>query len=206
MPSRSPVLLLLALPAVACAAPPASAAAPTLAQAQTAMNQLFDAAIADRPASDSSRLVAEAFRPRLQALSGCLPVTGTELPSVDCIVTAQAGPEPVHRLLRFSQVQGQWALQYAQREVPVPVPPQARVQVLLRESFAARATREGDAAARAALEHSQHSAEVVQVGPCALGDDAPVIECQVSARSGDEQGDLRMAFTWVDGQWQNATP
>ncbi|WWW35024.1 hypothetical protein V8017_19390 [Stenotrophomonas rhizophila] len=98
----------LLLPALLLALPVAHAAVsdPTLAQAQAAMDRLFDEAIADRPASDSSRLVAEAFRPRLQAVSGCLPVTDAGPPSMDCIVTAEDGGDAVHRLLRFSQVDG----------------------------------------------------------------------------------------------------
>src|SRR6185437_8089137 len=50
-----------------------SAVVPSLQQAQAAMDGMFDHAIADRPASDSSRLVAETFRPRLQTLDSCAP-------------------------------------------------------------------------------------------------------------------------------------
>lgn len=205
------LLRCLALPAIALASASAVAAAaappaPTLQQAQAAMDRLFDQAIAERPASASSQLVAEAFRPRLLALSGCIAPADAGLQTIDCIATAQAGPEPVHRLLRFTHADGQWSLLLAreQRNLPVPVPPVARVQVLLRESFAAQRAAEKDPQARAALEQSMRTATVLGVEQCEVGDAAPVIECRVSATAGDERGDLTMAFTWVDGQWQNA--
>lgn len=197
--SALPVLALLAAPAIA-----ATLAGPSLAQAQAAMDTMFDAAIADRPTSDSSRLVAEAFRPRLKALSSCLPVAGTTSPTVDCIVTAQAGPEPVHRLLRFSLVQAQWTLAGEQRNLPVPVPPVARVQVLLREQFRQRLARSDHAQIRRELEYAAGAAEVLAVEDCEIGDEAPVIECEVTATAGDERGQQSMAFTVVNGAWENA--
>lgn len=209
MTRRARFLLRSTLPALLLALPVAHAAAspdPTLAQAQAAMDRLFDEAIADRPASDSSRLVAEAFRPRLHAVSGCLPVTDAGPPSVDCIVTAKDGADALHRLLRFSQVDGTWALLHTQqqRQRPAPVPPTARVQVLLREGFAARLAREQDAGTRADLTLAMNNAEVLDVRNCAVGDDAPVIECTVSARAGGERGEQTVAFAWRDGQWVNA--
>jgi hypothetical protein len=209
MTRRARFLLRSTLPALLLALPVAHAAAspdPTLAQAQAAMDRLFDEAIADRPASDSSRLVAEAFRPRLQAVSGCLPVTDAGPSSMDCIVTAEDGGDAVHRLLRFSQVDGTWALLYTQqqRQRPAPVPPTARVQVLLREGFAARLAREQDAGTRADLTLAMNNAEVLDVRNCAVGDDAPVIECTVRAGAGSERGEQTMAFAWRDGQWVNA--
>ncbi|MCF7751850.1 hypothetical protein KQ945_13915 [Bacillus subtilis subsp. subtilis] len=198
---------MLALPAFAWATAGATAPeAPTLQQAQAAMDHLFDQAIADRPASDSSRLVADAFRPRLQALSSCLPVAAATVSTVDCIATAQAGPEAVHRLLRFSVVHDQWTLDYAQRSIPVPVPPTARVQVLLRATFSARLARETDPVLRADIAQAARTAEVFGVEDCEVGDDAPVIECTVSAGAGGERGQQTMTFTWEDGQWQNAAP
>lgn len=208
MTRRTRYLLRSTLPALLLALPVAHAAVsdPTLAQAQAAMDRLFDEAIADRPASDSSRLVAEAFRPRLQAVSGCLPVTDAGPPSMDCIVTAEDGGDAVHRLLRFSQVDGSWALLHTQqqRHRAEPVPPTARVQVLLREGFAARLAREQDAGTRADLTLAMNSAEVLDVRDCAVGDDAPVIECTVRAVAGSERGEQTMAFAWRDGQWVNA--
>jgi hypothetical protein len=168
------------------------------------MDALFDAAIADRPATDSSRMVAEAFRPRLLAVSSCMPLNGAAVPTVDCITTAQAGPEPVHRLLRFTHAQGHWTMPIDQRHLPVPVPPTDRVQVLLRGDFAARAAQDTDTTARADLLAAARTAEVVGVAACSVGDEAPVIECQVDATVANERGRQTMAFVWVDGQWQNA--
>lgn len=196
----------LALPAISLLSSTAVAApaTPSLAQAQTAMDRMFDDAIADRPASDSSRLVAAAFRPRLQALNSCIPLADAATPTVDCIVTAQAGPEPVHRLLRFNRVQDQWALQAEQRGLPVPAPPLPRVRELLRASFAARMAAATDARTRTELERASRSAEVFKVEGCDVGDEAPVIECQVSAGVGTEHGQQRMAFTWARGRWESA--
>jgi hypothetical protein len=193
-------MLLMALPAAQAAGMPD----PTVAQAQAAMDRLFEEAIAERPESPTRRLIADAFRPRLLALSGCLPAADAAVPSVDCIGSAQAGPEVVHRLLRFSRVGEAWELQYAQRALPVPVPPLARVQVLLRERFAARLAREQDAGTRQELALAMREAEVFGVQDCAVGDDAPVIECDVSAGAGGERGHQTMAFAWRDGHWVNA--
>lgn len=197
-----PALTLLSAPLAMAAAPPG----PSLAQAQQAMDRLFDAAIAERPASDSSRLVAEAFRPRLQALSGCLPAADAVAGSVDCIATAQAGAEAVHRLLRFRPEQAQWALGMDSRQLAVPVPPQARVQVLLQQLIAARAARAPDRQGRTAMLAAAREAAVFSVTGCAVGDEAPVIECQVDATVGGERGQETMAFTWVEGDWANAAP
>lgn len=207
MTRRRPALRHIALAALVLLPLAASAAAPalpTLAQAQSAMDALFDAAIADRPATDSSRMVAEAFRPRLLAVSSCMPRTGAAVPTVDCITTAQAGPEPVHRLLRFTHAQGHWTMPIDQRHLPVPVPPTDRVQVLLRGDFAARAAQDADNTMRADLLAAARTAEVVGVEDCSVGDEAPVIECQVDATVANERGRQAMAFVWVDGQWQNA--
>ncbi|WP_411851749.1 hypothetical protein ACLB90_04190 [Stenotrophomonas sp. LGBM10] len=207
MTRHRPTLRRIALTTLALLPLAASAATPgipTLAQAQSAMDALFDAALADRPATDSSRMVAEAFRPRLLALSSCMPHSGAAIPTVDCITTAQAGPEPVYRLLRFTHAEGHWTMPIEQRHLPVPVPPTDRVQVLLRETFIARAAQEADAGARADLAQAARTADVVGVDACDIGEDAPVIECQVSARVAGEQGRQPMAFIRVDGQWQNA--
>lgn len=207
MTRHRPTLRRIALASLALLPLAASAAAPaipTLAQAQSALDALFDAAIADRPATDSSRMVADAFRPRLLGLSSCMPLDGAAAAAVDCITTAQAGPEPVYRLLRFVYTEQRWTMPVEQRRIPVPVPPQERVQVLLREAFIARAAQEADPAARAELAQAARTADVVAVHACDIGEDAPVIECEVDAIVASERGRQPMAFVWGDGQWHNA--
>ncbi|MBN5051932.1 hypothetical protein JY456_16460 [Stenotrophomonas maltophilia] len=187
------------LPCVAANA--ASTAMPSLQQAQAAMDRMFDQAIADRPASDSSRLVAETFRPRLQALDSCAPAEAGD--AVDCIATASAGINSRPQLLRLALVAGVWTLP-DQRDVPVPAPPKDRVQALLRERIAAQAQQQADPALRTRYAQAAGTLQVQDVRNCDVASDRAVIECTVRAGDGSEHGEQSMAFVRVDGQWQNA--
>lgn len=174
---------------------------PSLQQAQAAMDRMFDQAIADRPASDSSRLVAETFRPRLQALDSCAPAEAGD--AVDCIATASAGINSRPQLLRLALVAGVWTLP-DQRDVPVPAPPKDRVQALLRERIAAQAQQQADPALRTRYAQAAGTLQVQDVRNCDVASDRAVIECTVRAGDGSEHGEQSMAFVRVDGQWQNA--
>ncbi|HED4877942.1 TPA: hypothetical protein R4K21_003775 [Stenotrophomonas maltophilia] len=187
------------LPCVAANA--ASTAMPSLQQAQAAMDRMFDQAIADRPASDSSRLVAETFRPRLQALDSCAAAEAGD--AVDCIATASAGINSRPQLLRLALVAGVWTLP-DQRDVPVPAPPKDRVQALLRERIAGQAQQQTDPALRARYAQAASTLQVQDVRNCDVASDRAVIECTVRAGDGSEHGEQSMAFVRVDGQWQNA--
>ncbi|MEG0185186.1 MAG: hypothetical protein RR704_17250 [Stenotrophomonas sp.] len=179
----------------------APGALPSLQQAQAAMDHMFDEAIAERPASDSSRLVAESFRPRLQSLSSCAPAQAAD--TVDCIATASAGINTRPQLLRLARVDGAWTLP-DQRNVPVPAPPADQVQVLLRARIATEAQQQTDPALRARFEQAASTLQVQQVKNCDVDGERAVIECTVRAGDGSEQGEQPMAFVRVDGQWQNA--
>lgn len=196
---RRCLVLSALLPCVAANA--ASTAMPSLQQAQAAMDRMFDQAIADRPASDSSRLVAETFRPRLQALDSCAPAEAGD--AVDCIATASAGINSRPQLLRLALVGGVWTLP-DQRDVPVPAPPKDRVQALLRERIAVQAQQQADPTLRARYEQAAGTLQVQEVRSCDVASDRAVIECTVRAGDGNEQGEQSMAFVRVDGQWQNA--
>ena len=137
---------------------------PSLQQAQAAMDRMFDQAIADRPASDSSRLVAETFRPRLQALDSCAPAEAGD--AVDCIATASAGINSRPQLLRLALVAGVWTLP-DQRDVPVPAPPKDRVQALLRERIAAQAQQQADPALRTRYAQAAGTLQVPEPGQAA---------------------------------------
>ncbi|MCK6230412.1 hypothetical protein [Stenotrophomonas indicatrix] len=178
-----------------------SATVPSLQQAQAAMDRMFDQAVADRPASDSSRLVAETFRPRLQTLDSCAPAEAGD--AVDCIATASAGIESRPQLLRLALVDGVWSLP-DQRNVPVPAPPRERVQALLRERIAGQAQQQADPALRARFEQAASTLQVQEVRNCEVASDRAAIECTVRAGDGSEHGEQSMAFVRVDGQWQNA--
>jgi len=168
------------------------------------MDRMFDEAVADRPASGSSRLVAETFRPRLQTLDSCAPAeAGDAGDAVDCIATASAGIESRPQLLRLTLVDGVWTLP-DQRNVPVPVPSRERVQALLRERIAGQAQQQAEPARRARFEQAASTLQVQDVRNCEVASDRAAIECSVRAGDGSEHGEQSMAFVRVDGQWQNA--
>ncbi|KTF38774.1 hypothetical protein [Xanthomonas vesicatoria] len=184
----------------------AAAATVSLAQAQ----QALDAAIADDKAADThdqdDDLMSAIFHPRLTALAGCVPAVGAKPETLDCIVTGQAGPSEKHMTLRFVPKDNAWALQHSEKEMEVaaPVPPQARVQVLLRKVISQLLAQENDAAMRTRIQDAARTAQVAGVERCKLGSEAPVVECNVIVEAEGKRGTRAMAFALVDGQWQNA--
>lgn len=201
-PALHVLALALMLPCANAGA--AQPALPSLQQAQAAMHAAFDAELAKRPASDSSRIVAEAFRPQLQALSSCAPAEAAPAGGVDCIAMASAGPNARPQLLRFVVKSGQWQVSPRQ-DLPVPAPSQERVQALLRARIAAQAGSQTDPALRARYQDAARTLEVTQVRNCQLGEERAVIECTVHAGDGRERGEQPMAFVREDGQWQDAS-
>ncbi len=191
------LLALLSCTAAAADAP----ALPSLPQVQALMDQMFDEAIAERPASDTSRLLAETLRPRLDSLTSCAPAADSA--AVDCIVTSSTGIHPRPQLLRLAWVGGEWTLP-GQRDVPMPAPSVEQAQALLRARFAVLATQQIDAGERAAYEQAARISQVHAVRNCDLGREAAVFECTVRAGDGTHQGEQTMAFIRVDGQWQEA--
>jgi len=193
-------IALLAL--LSCTASAADAPAlPALPQVQALMDQMFDEAIAERPASDTSRLLAETLRPRLESLTSCAPAADSA--AVDCIATSSTGMHPRPQLLRLAWMGGQWTLP-GQRDVPMPAPSVEQAQALLRARFAALATQQTDAGERAAYEQAARITRVHAVRNCGLGREAAVFECTVRAGDGTHQGEQTVAFIRVDGQWQEA--
>ncbi|APO96974.1 hypothetical protein OR60_16915 [Xanthomonas vesicatoria] len=184
----------------------AAAATVSLAQAQ----QALDAAIADDKAANTQGqdddLMSAIFHPRLTALTGCVPAVGAKPETLDCIVTGQAGPSEKHMTLRFVPKDNAWALQHSEKEMEVaaPVPPQARVQVLLREVISQLLAQENDATMRTRIQDAARTAQVAAVERCKLGSEAPVVECNVIVEAEGKRGTRAMAFALVDGQWQNA--
>ncbi|MCC4616852.1 hypothetical protein LL972_12750 [Xanthomonas campestris pv. asclepiadis] len=184
----------------------AAAATLSLAQAQ----QALDAAIADDMAANTQEqgndLMPAIFHPRLTALTGCLPAVDAKPETLDCIVTGQAGLSERHMTLRFVPNDNAWALQHSEKEMEVaaPVPPQDRVQALLREAISQLLTQENDAATRTRIQDAARTAQVSGVERCELGSKAPVVECDVIVEAEGKRGTRPMAFALVDGQWQNA--
>lgn len=196
---------LVVLPLAGAGAGAATIAAPTVQQARATMDHQFDQDMAELPASDTSRMIAEALRPRLQALSSCVaPADTGGIDTFDCIASAEAGHKTVHLLLRFIHVDGQWTLAPQPRHLPAPVPPIARVQTLLREQLSARLARSDTPQKRVDLASAARTIEVLGVHNCKVGEAAPVIECLVGTVTGNAHSHQTMAFTWVAGQWQNA--
>jgi len=191
------LLALLSCTAAAADAP----ALPSLPQVQALMDQMFDEAIAERPASGTSRLLAETLRPRLDSLTSCAPAADSA--AVDCIATSSTGIHPRPQLLRLAWVGGQWTLP-DQRDVPMPAPSVEQAQALLRVRFAALATQQTDAGERSAYEQAARITQVHAVRNCDLGREAAVFECTVRAGDGTQQGEQTVAFIRVDGQWQEA--
>lgn len=199
---RNAIALLALLSCTAAAADaPALPALPSLPQVQALMDQMFDEAIAERPASGTSRLLAETLRPGLESLTSCAPAADSA--AVDCIVTSSTGIHPRPQLLRLAWVGGQWTLP-DQRDVPMPAPSAEQAQALLRARFAALATQQTDAGERAAYEQAARITQVHAVRNCDLGREAAVFECTVRAGDGTHQGEQTVAFIRVDGQWQEA--
>ncbi|UXM99307.1 hypothetical protein N8D55_15900 [Xanthomonas hortorum pv. pelargonii] len=108
--------------------------------------------------------------------------------------------------LRFVPKGNAWALQHSEKEMEVaaPVPPQDRVQVLLREAISQMLAQENDAAMRTRIQDAARTAQVSGVEHCKLGSEAPVVECDVIVEAEGKRGTRPMAFALVDGQWQNA--
>ncbi|WP_230620386.1 hypothetical protein [Xanthomonas arboricola] len=191
-----------------CAAATAGAAAATVSLAQA--QQALDAAIADDMAADpqtqGDELMSAMFRPRLTALTGCLPAVDAKPETLDCIVTGQAGPSERHMTLRFVPKGNAWALQHSEKEMEVaaPVPPQDRVQALLRDVISQLLVQENDAAMRTRIQDAARTAQVSGIEHCELGRQAPVVECDVIVEAEGKRGTRPMAFALVDGQWQNA--
>lgn len=191
-----------------CATATAGAAAATVSLAQA--QQALDAAIADDMAADpqtqGDELMSAMFRPRLTALTGCLPAVDAKPEMLDCIVTGQAGPSERHMTLRFVPKGNTWALQHSEKEMEVaaPVPPQDRVQVLLRDVISQLLVQENDAAMRTRIQDAARTAQVSGIEHCKLGREAPVVECDVIVEAEGKRGTRPMAFALVDGQWQNA--
>ncbi len=194
--------------ALVCAAATAGAAAATVSLAQA--QQALDAAIADDMAADpqtqGDELMSAMFRPRLTALTGCLPAVDAKPETLDCIVTGQAGPSERHMTLRFVPKGNAWALQHSEKEMEVaaPVPPQDRVQALLRDVISQLLVQENDAAMRTRIQDAARTAQVSGIEHCELGRQAPVVECDVIVEAEGKRGTRPMAFALVDGQWQNA--
>ncbi|WP_115510757.1 hypothetical protein [Xanthomonas arboricola] len=194
--------------ALVCATATAGAAAATVSLAQA--QQALDSAIADDMAADpqtqGDELMSAMFRPRLTALTGCLPAVDAKPETLDCIVTGQAGPSERHMTLRFVPKGNAWALQHSEKEMEVaaPVPPQDRVQVLLRDVISQLLVQENDAAMRTRIQDAARTAQVSGIEHCKLGREAPVVECDVIVEAEGKRGTRPMAFALVDGQWQNA--
>ncbi|WP_255171947.1 hypothetical protein [Xanthomonas hortorum] len=152
------------------------------------------------------QLMSAIFHPRLTALTGCLPAVDAKPETLDCIVTGQAGLSERHMTLRFVPKGNAWALQHSEKdmEVAAPVPPQDRVQVLLREAISLLLAQENDAAMRTRIQDAARTAQVSSVEHCELGREAPVVECDVIVEAEGKRGTRPMAFALVDGQWQNA--
>lgn len=182
-----PLALALLLPAGACLAQ--APALPTLQQAQDAMDLAIAEQIAARPRSDSSSLVAMAFRPTLESLSSC--------------VVGSAGMKSGARLLHLAWVDGQWTLPDPRR-LPTPAPSREEVQPLLRAHLATVAARESDAEERARFMLAVRDAQVLEIADCEVPDERAVFECAVTAQVGDEQGTETLAFIREDGQWRSA--
>ncbi|WP_230583954.1 hypothetical protein [Xanthomonas arboricola] len=158
------------------------------------------------PQTQGDELMSAMFRPRLTALTGCLPAVDAKPETLDCIVTGQAGPSERHMTLRFVPKGNAWALQHSEKEMEVaaPVPPQDRVQVLLRDVISQLLVQENDAAMRTRIQDAARTAQVSGIEHCKLGREAPVVECDVIVEAEGKRGTRPMAFALVDGQWQNA--
>lgn len=194
-----PLALALLLPTAACLAQ--APALPTLQQAQDAMDLAIAEQIAARPRSDSSSLVAMAFRPTLESLSSC--AVGSTADTATCIVVGSAGMKSGARLLHLAWVDGQWTLPDPRR-LPTPAPSREEVQPLLRAHLATVAARESDAEERARFMLAVRDAQVLEIADCEVPDERAVFECAVTAQVGDEQGTETLAFIREDGQWRSA--
>lgn len=203
LPHLLAVALFTALPPATGHATQA-ATGPTVPQAQAAVDRLFEATLAEQGGDDTTRMMMQAFRPRVQAFSGCFKAGEAAPGSIDCITSLQ-GPDTTHRLLRFDRAGRDWTVQPL-RDVPAPVPSVARAQALFRERIAAHIAGEPDPARREMIVQASRTAEVLKVENCAISEDAPVIECAVTGTAAGERGTEQVAFAWVEGQWQNATP
>ncbi|AAM40576.1 conserved hypothetical protein [Xanthomonas campestris pv. campestris str. 8004] len=204
----TPQIVLATALLLAASGASAAAAAPSLAQAQAALDTAMQKDAAGNP-NQGDDVMGELFRPRLTALVGCLPAAEQTTPgAVDCLVTGQAGPSEKHMALRFLPTANGWQLQHSdtEMEVAAPVPDNARVQVLLREDFSKKLVTERNEAVRKSLEQAVSTAQVLAVERCAVSEHAPVVACTVQASAANERGELPMQFALVDGQWQNATP
>lgn len=194
-----PLALALLLPAGTCLAQ--APALPTLQQAQEAMDLAFAEQLAKRPRSDSSSLVALAFRPTLESLSSC--AAGTTEGSATCIATGSAGMDSRAHLLHLAWVDGQWTLPDPRR-LPTPAPSRDEVQPLLRAYLATVAARETDPEERARFVLAAREAQVLEVADCEVPHQRAVFECAVTARVGEEDGTETLAFIREDGQWHSA--